>query len=147
VTDEQLNLLGQLPELEALDVAEVAIRKDRGRWIDPPDVEHEYNLRLPQLKRLKASDNVLQGSDLDHLTSLEELYLDGCLLDEASLQTICGLPALRILDLRRTKLNDAGLARLASISKLELLDIRGTAVTPQAVARYSAIRPDCVVRL
>jgi hypothetical protein len=145
VTDEELNLLAQLPELEALDIAEVAIRKDRGRWIDPPNVKHDYNLRLPQLKRLKASDNVLQGSDLANLIGLEELYLDGCLLDDASLSVISRLPELRVLDLSNTKLNDAGLVSLAGSEHLEQIYVFGTSVTQQGRDRFSSLRPNCEV--
>ena len=145
VTDEELNLLAQLPELEALDLAEAAIRKDRGRWIDPPKVEHEYNLRLPQLKRLKASDNVLQGSDLANLVGLEELYLDGCLLDDASLRVISRLPKLRVLDLSNSKLDDAGLLLLAKLEQLEQVNVYRTSVTQQGRDHFSSLRPNCEV--
>jgi hypothetical protein len=145
VTDEELNLLAQLPELVALDLAEVAIRKDRGRWIDPPSVKHEYNLRLPQLKRLKASENVLQGSDLANLVGLEELYLDGCLLDDASLLVISRLPKLRVLDLSNTRLDDAGLLLLVSLERLDQVSVYRTSVTQQGRERFSSLRPNCEI--
>jgi Leucine rich repeat len=146
VSDTELNGLAQLPELETLDISACELRKDRGRWLDPPHYDLDYDLRLPRLKRLVCQNNVLQGSDLADFAALEELYLRGSRVDDASLVAIRRLKSLRVLDLRSTKLDDQGLATLAELERLEQLDIRGTAITPEGYQRFTAARPDCAVQ-
>lgn len=146
VSDAEVNMLAQLRELETLDISNCELRKDRGRWLDPPHYDLDYNLRLPRLKRLVCEKNVLQGSDLADFAALEELYLRGSRLDDASLVAIRRLKSLRVLDLRSTKVDDQGLATLAELERLQQLDIRGTAVTPEGYQRFIAVRPDCSVQ-
>ncbi|MCI0357892.1 MAG: hypothetical protein L0211_05310 [Planctomycetaceae bacterium] len=146
VSDAELNLLAQLPDLETLDISECELRKDHGSWLEPPRYDLEYNLRLPGLKRLYCQNNVLQGSDLADFAGLEELYLRGSRLDGDSLAAIRRLARLRVLDLRGTKLDDQGLATLAEVKTLEQLDIRETKVTPEGYQRFTAARPDCAVQ-
>lgn len=146
ITDRDLNQLARLPNLESLDVSEAMLRVDRGGWIDTPSVGNQFTLKLPKLKRLLAQNNVLQGSDLAELASLEELYLAGSVMDEESSRTIGSLGTLKILDLNGTALDDELLAQLAGLSRLELLDISGTAVTDGGLARFVRVRPDCTVR-
>jgi|GEM_PF-5419440 hypothetical protein len=146
VSDAELNMLTQLRELETLDISVCELRKDRGRWLDPPHYDLDYNLQLPRLKRLVCESNVLQGSDLADFAALEELYLRGSRVDDASLVAIRRLKSLRVLDLRSTKLDDQGLATLAELERLEQLDIRGTLVTPEGYQRFTAARPDCTVQ-
>jgi hypothetical protein len=146
VSDVELNLLAGLQELEALDITEAMLRKDRGGWLDTPDVKLDYALRLPRLKRLVAHFNVLQGSDLADFAELEELHLAGSVLDDASIEAICRLKKLRVLDLRHTALDDAGLAKLAALEELQQLAVFDTTVTASGLAKFDAARPDCVVR-
>ena len=88
---------------------------------------------------------MLQGSDLANLVSLEELYLDGCLLDDASLRVISRLPKLRVLDLSNSKLDDAGLLLLAKLEQLEQVNVYRTSVTQQGRDHFSSLRPNCEV--
>jgi hypothetical protein len=169
VTDRELNQLGQLRELECLDLCNARIHKDRGGWIDSPDASVETPLALPQLKRLYATNSVLQGSDLAGCPSLVELELTGTEMDLPSARTLRRLTSLKILDLRGTALDDAMLAELNGLSNLEMIDLSHTQVTDAGVvhlvklpnlrsvwlaktavsdagrARLAAARPDCTI--
>ena len=139
VSDRKLNLLGELPELNYLDLSEAVLRRDKGTWLDTADYRDEYPLRMPRLRRLYAAGTVLQGSDLTGCSALEELDLSRTVVDLPSAQAIGRLSSLRVLNLRHTDLQDQELAALAGLGSLQSLDISHTAVTDRGLAHLKSL--------
>ncbi|MDX1947337.1 MAG: hypothetical protein SFU86_18190 [Pirellulaceae bacterium] len=136
-TDRELTKLARLPRLEMLDLTDVVPRQDQDGWLAGASAAGKYPLALPHLRRLYARDNLLQGSDLAGLASLEELDLSGSVVDRESAATLGTLTTLRILDLHDTALDDELLADIARLPNLELLDISGTDVTDAGLAHLA----------
>jgi hypothetical protein len=139
VSDRDLNVLAQLPQLDYLDLSEARLRPDKGGYFDSSDYHHEYPLRIPRLKRLDAPGTVLQGSDLAGCTGLEELDLSRTVVDPTSAQTIGKLTSLRVLMLRGSSLDDDGLAQLAGLQALTTLDISDTRVTDGGIRHLHSL--------
>jgi len=140
VSDNDLNQLAALPQLDYLDLSGAAVRPDRGAWFDSSDYRHEYPLCLPRLKRLDAPGTVLQGADLAGCTGLHELDLSRTVVDRASASALGKLTALRILTLRGSTLDDDGLRELAGLTSLTTLDISDTRVTDAGIQHLHALR-------
>ncbi len=63
------------------------------------------------------------------LPQLQELYLSNTEVTDAGLEHLMGLRQLQTLDLSGTKVTDAGLEHLKGLRELQTLDLSGTKVT------------------
>uniref|UniRef100_A0A6N2NEI5 Uncharacterized protein n=1 Tax=Salix viminalis TaxID=40686 RepID=A0A6N2NEI5_SALVM len=81
---------------------------------------------FPNLTTLGLGYNDLRGrvlgDDLRNLSSLEELHLDGCSLDENSFQSLGALPSLKNLSLQELS-GDVPFQGFLNLKNLELLDL------------------------
>ena len=128
--------------------------------------------RCPNLVWLDLSASDLRGDKLIGLRGCEQLrqlFLTGCLLDEASLSNLAELgqlaeldlsasslddedlapletlPALTNLNLSRTKITDASIARLIRLKSLTGINLSGSSLTQAGVGRLQSARPKLTI--
>jgi Leucine-rich repeat (LRR) protein len=99
---------------------------------------------LTKLKRLRLSDNDLDGEDLAFLSSLPDLETlnlsQNNVRTKAVREHVLGLKKLRLLGLRGTVVNDEVVEPLLKLPNLEAVDLRDTEVTAAAIERLSHAR-------
>lgn len=103
------------------------------------------SLSVCKALKVLALDDLFVGSDallaLHDLTELEELYLAGTIVDDASCQLIAGFPRLKKLRLARNQVSDAALEMLAACSSLEELDLSECSLITDAGMAHLAKLP------
>ena len=124
-SDEQMEALGKLKELEDLDLTEAGIT-DAGMG----HLKRLTNLKYLDLKGTNVTDAGLEN--LRILTKLERVNLSGTLVTDAGMGVLRDLPALVNLELRDTKVTDAGMAVLGEMKSLEYIDFSGASITDKA---------------
>ena len=92
----------------------------------------EINLDATKAKGTKAkipraTDDDL--ADLHRFSHLQELWLNGTDVTDATVKQLNGLRELRVVNLRGTKVTDEGLSVFANHSQLQILNLRDTQVT------------------
>uniref|UniRef100_A0A6N2KGZ9 Uncharacterized protein n=1 Tax=Salix viminalis TaxID=40686 RepID=A0A6N2KGZ9_SALVM len=101
---------------------------------------------FPNLTTLFLGFNDLRGrilgDDLRNLSSLEELYLYGCSLDENSLQSLGALPSLKNLSLQSLS-GVVPFQGFLNLKNLELLDLSGNTLNSsifQAIGKMTSLK-------
>ena len=79
--------------------------------------------------------------EIDKVTQLHELKLNGTGIDDSGLERVAALTNLRVLSLNHTQVTDEGLAQIKTLSALETLRLEGTAVTDAAKDALTESRP------
>jgi hypothetical protein len=125
VTDEQWEMISELPYLENLNLDDTQISEDGFRHLTKLS-----NLQVLWLNRTKIDDNDLRH--LANLTKLVDLHLGDTQITDAGLVHLNGLVNLdEWLYLNGTQVSDAGLQHLRSLKKLDELILGGTKVTKE----------------
>lgn len=86
-------------------------------------------------------------TELNDLTNLQELGLNGTLVTDAGVKDLKGLVSLQRLFLSGTKVTNAGLKELKGLKNLKALDLVETKVTDAGVNELKAALPKLVVTL
>lgn len=116
--------------------------------IDLVDIESNQHARISAdeitgvfaLKENWDKDRVL--SDLQHLPSLELVYLEGRHLNDDDIYLLSQLNSVRMFELSSTGITDEGLSQLASCQSLEIVIISNTLVSEDAIIKFNRQRPD-----
>lgn len=95
--------------------------------------DREGNVIRLRLDRMRLSSDDFEA--LEHLTSLENLWLWGVNVTDDDLQHLKKLPHLRGMSLTRTDVTDAAVDVLLEFPALRTLCLGEVNVTPEAVAR------------
>lgn len=115
VSNRQLKMLEQLPQLEALDMC-FTILDDEGQETVDEDghiIEQCFRLpRLPNLRGLNLYDTSFRGDGLENIPSVERLDLRGTDVDDKSVPTLAALTKLKKLALGGTAVSDSGIDQL-----------------------------------
>lgn len=168
ITNDQLAILREIPELEALDMCFVSIVSE-AEWTEESADNFVHLPRLPHLRGLNLYDTSFRGDGLDNIPNIENLdvsdtdlddiampqlgrlmrlkhlSLVGTSITDESLQHLATLPQLKELNLGYTQISDDGLRRLWSLKSLEYLGLYNTRVTDAGVNALRKHLPDCEV--
>ncbi|HJT33112.1 MAG TPA: HEAT repeat domain-containing protein [Pirellulales bacterium] len=128
ISDENLALIGRLPNLELLNLS--------GTSIDDAGLAHLVNLK--QLAHLQLNNTKITSAGLVHLAGMEQLRslsLDHCAITDDGLKHLGNLMALERLSLRHTQISDAGLTHLAGLARLKYLSLYDTQITSQGLVQ------------
>ena len=165
VTNDAMETIGGLSQLESLDIRETCI--------DDAGLVHLE--QLPRLRKLslyglnKVTDRGLRHLrplvrlellDLSHnrsitdaglqsiepLQQVRELDLAFCgNITDAGLVHLEGLPSLEWLNLTETKITDAGITSLAKMKNLRALSVDLTQMTEAGVEKLQRLLPECKI--
>jgi hypothetical protein len=134
LSDDQLAQLGELPDLQALDLGYTQITAAGLRALQ----------RFPRLATLQLVGLPIDDSGLEPLLGLGDLRglnLGDTQITDAGLAKLTTLEHLEWLDLGATKITSRGLESLAKLPKLKRLLLAGVQVDDEAVERLVAARP------
>ncbi|MDR1384024.1 MAG: hypothetical protein LBJ67_09300 [Planctomycetaceae bacterium] len=99
--------------------------------LDGPYINDEVTQKLANLHKLKTlsfSNASITGASLtiilDNMKDLTNLTLNRCNLTDNSLDVICKMKQLKILDIRSNDVSGLGMLALADLEQLEQLDLR-----------------------
>lgn len=154
---EVFDRIGQLTDLEVLNVSGVAIANDllqrlaRLRSLRSMDLRNtgadDEGLsilgQLPALESLDLANTRIVGRGLASLAScrnLKRLSLAGCSLTADAYERLPACDSLTELDLSATPLDDDGLLRLHGLVRLQKLNLSHTAVTDTGLAVLAGMR-------
>ncbi len=136
IDQDRLSYLGDLPEIEALSVYDVTLRKE--------DLAHF--LRLPRLRSVifgpKTLSSIEGSHDFEFLArcrDLQDLTLDGPCFGDAAAASLGQATDARQLYLHYTAIGDAGLAHFKGMSHLSALGLNGTRVTDAGLAHLQPL--------
>lgn len=127
-SNRQLQLLEELPNLQALDMSWVDVDDEGVIHVDDDGVWLKEYFRLPNLPRLRGLnlyDTPFCGEGLENIPAIETLDLSGTDVDDHAAQKLAGLHQLRNLCLEGTKVSDDGLRHLSGLKNLEHLHLGG----------------------
>jgi internalin A len=151
VTDTDLRLLNQLPDLNTLDLSLTRITDQGMQEIKNLPGIVELNLSYAEyvtdegmaavkdwkkLKRLNLHGAKVSDTTLEHIsaiTALESLNVGSTMLTDVGLERLTTLPNLKELTMGGTELGDAGLQALRQIPTLVYLDLSGRQGTDKNV--------------
>ena len=118
VSNQQLRLLEDLPQLEALDMC-YANLDDSGQELIDEDgyvIEQSFHLpRLPKLRGLNLYNTAFRGDGLENIPSIEVLELAGTDIDDDSIPALSSLTKLKTLSLCGTAISDSGIEHLREV--------------------------------
>lgn len=134
VTDETLSLIGDLTNLELLDLAKTSV-SDGGLMY----LKNMHKLTSLSLGGTGVSDKGSQ--ELAHLNNLEILDLDDCKVGDGAAKVLAELPRIKNINMGSTALTDVGLRDLAKCKTLERLTISQSKVTRDGVTKMRADIP------
>ena len=150
MTDEDLEMLVDLPGVEKLTINDVQIG-DAGmesvaslaglqvlRIVKCP-ITDEGLARLASLNELETlwlASSEITGTgfaDFSGHKNLRKVYLSGSPVTDEGLEYLAAIPGLETIVLDRTKITDKGMQHFTKLLRLELLNVESTKVTPQGV--------------
>jgi len=133
VTDDDLKILGKLPNLENLDLSKTRITS-----AGLAHLRGLKNLRVLSLWKTQVDDAGLEH--LEGLTKLWQLSIDETRITDAGVAHLKGLTSLEEwLGLADTRITDDGVKYLTALTKLRHLNLRRTQVTPAGVATLKGV--------
>jgi internalin A len=138
-SDSELGHVGNLSRLEMLWLCNEGPEYDERALTDTGLVNLE---RLSYLRELELEGASITDASLTHvkkLTRLKRLSLRNTLITDAGLVHIMDLPRLQNLDLSHTAVTDAGLAHLKDMTNLRDLNLSETAVTDAGLAHLKGM--------
>lgn len=116
VSNRQMALLADLPELEALDMTFVDVNCEGSDSVRYDEILEEHYLRLPPMPKLRGLNlweaTYFRGDGLENIPSIEVLDLSGTQVSDESAAPIMSLKNLKVLLLYDTLVSDACIARL-----------------------------------
>ena len=125
-------------------IIEVAIRKELKKpegKLTKTYLEKVTRLILNVTK--KVTDVGLK--DVDKLTQLKGLYLEGTEITDAGLKEVAKLKQLNFLALNLTQITDAGLKEVAKLKQLRFVNLEDTKVTKAGVDQLIKVLPKCKI--
>lgn len=163
VTDQHLTLLNRLPEIGWLRFHGASKISDEA-LLELIEKQPLYNLEFRPSRKLTPQHlaaladkqgfyylNGVQGpfdqTTLDAITEMRELdtiHLDGPLSGSASIEKLCRLPGLTILEWDRSELSDSQFIRIVDSPKLCRLKLRKTQLTARSWPLFETIRSKTV---
>ena len=116
-SNEDMKLLGRLPQLEALDMLYARVTDKEQRIVDEDGtydfVEAYFELpRLPQLRGLNLYGATFRGDGLRNIPSVEVLDLSDTDVGDDSIPALASLTKLKELSLYNTEISEDGLRQL-----------------------------------
>jgi hypothetical protein len=152
VTDDWLNNLDKLPELESLllrgtnatgdGIARLGVlrslqRLDIKSMAGVNDRTLEVIGECADLSSLTLWDcREITDAGVAHLAplvKLEQLNLSGSQLTDAGMVHLSGMTKMRMLNIEKAQVTDQGLKHLANMKEMYWLDLRGTGVTDEGL--------------
>jgi mono/diheme cytochrome c family protein/uncharacterized membrane protein len=140
----QINLTGAKAEYNAW--GDDSLRVDLGVVNDG-----QLNLAISQLNNLKDKLTWLDCSELNlsqaflneiqQLSNLQRLHLDGSNISDEQLNALSQLPKLNYLNLYNTQITDAGLLALQNCSNLQKIFLSQTNVSSEGIAQLKKALP------
>ena len=115
VSNRQLEMLEDLPHLEAMDMLLAQLDDEGPASVDEDGYELEYDIRLPHLPQLRGLNlygRAFRGVGLQNIPSIEVLDLTNTEIDDDSLPALSTLTNLKSLSLQNTHISDKGLKQL-----------------------------------
>lgn len=125
VSNCQLKMLNQLPQLEALDMSFAIFDNEGYEAIDENGIVVQQYFRLPRLPKLRGLnlyDAAFRGEGLENI------------------------PAIEVLELAGTEIDDSALPALSRLAQLKHLSLYGTGVSDFGVEQLRGALPDCEIR-
>jgi hypothetical protein len=163
LTDDEIQDVAALAELENLDIGSCPHRRDAGLrcvegltrlkelyvWYSAVgNAGFEHVAGLKQLERLNAMETRVGDAGVRHLRgldNLEHLELHGSPITDKGLEDIGALGALRRLSISGEEISDAGLEHLRGLTHLRSLGVVETWAMPEGVARLQTALPRCKI--
>jgi hypothetical protein len=131
LTDEDLGVLAEFPELRSVNLWSTPIGDDAIREL----------AKVRRLERLCVAHTAVTGKGLKQLAGLKELSLDACPMGNEAMKEVGTLTELTYLRLVHCKsVGDEGIARLVELKKLDNLDLTGTAITDNGMRSVGRLR-------
>jgi hypothetical protein len=133
VSDDELDVLTEVPRLQVLELC--------GPRITDKGLAHIGN--LSQIKRLTLYETQVTTTGLSAFPigkNLEELYLGGGTVNDASLKDINRLTNLRLLAIHRSSaITDASMTHLANHGRLKVLEVFKTSITDKGLVNLRSL--------
>jgi hypothetical protein len=152
LSNQQLDALRELPELEALELSNAAISEEDRHTLDE---EERHPIRsadpyirlpaMPHLRGLNLYQAAFRGDGLEHLTGIEVLDLSYTEVGDDAMPKFEAMRNLRSVSLAGTKITDAGLEHLKGLTQLRELSLKDTKVTAEAIKRLQQALPNCKI--
>jgi hypothetical protein len=104
--------------------------------------------QFPNVVTLQLNGATLQAWDvqgLAGLTSLRELNLTGCDIDDEALRSLEAMDSLRVLSLSGTAITNESMGVLATLTKLRRLNVYRTGMDADTVASLRTFLPRCKI--
>jgi hypothetical protein len=104
--------------------------------------------QFPNVVSLQLSGATLPVWDIQGLavlTSLRELNLTGCDIDDEALRSLEAMDSLRVLSLSRTAITNESMGVLATLTKLRQLNVYQTGMDADTVASLRTFLPRCKI--
>lgn len=139
VTDAQLAMLQQLPQLMILQV-------DGSPTVTSAGMEHVAGLRA--LEKLFANGTSVDDSGLSHLGNMSQLTtldVSDTKISDAGLKYLSSAPKLEVLRLRNDNVTNAAIDSFKAMAALKVLDISGTKITDEGLKSLRAAKSDIVI--
>ena len=115
--------------------------------VDGADNSLESLAGLTELTSLSFIGARITGSGLPHLSGLRQLrrleLIECRQLHAADLEALTSLPALEVLNLRRSSIDDSALDALKKLTQLRTLNLSETKVTPHGKQQLGEALPNC----
>jgi hypothetical protein len=137
-TDAGLSLLSGLTNLEQLNLA--------SSFGDSPQIKGPGLAALAGMTKLQVlvlDKNLVDDAALEHLKNLKalrELYLEQTRVVGPGLKHLQGLGSLTFLSLNETKVTDAGMEALQGISSLEVLNLHGAFINGEGIKHLRGLK-------
>ena len=150
LSNRQIDLLRELPQLEALHMHFAAIcHEEKGNGpVCKLVVDKNAYIRLPPLPRLRALSLFaahFRGEGLEGLAGIEVLDLGRTNVGDDAMPKFEAMQNLKSLSLARTDITDAGLEHLKGLSQLRELWVRSDKVTTEGIQRLQRALPNCKI--
>jgi hypothetical protein len=149
ISDGDMKVIGELPELKALDLCMCGHESDESGENGFPRDETIQLPPLPHLRGLNLYDAAFYGDGLEYLRDIEVLDLTGTEIGDDAMPKFETTRNLKSLSLAGTKITDAGLRHLKGLTQLRELwlgsDDRPEKVTAEGIKRLQQALPNCKI--
>ena len=129
-----------LQQLQAFDRLErlllFRLKLEKGALLQ---VRCARTLKLLSLDEAHWPEKSSELLDLSELTQLEELSMQGTLIDDSSIKGLAGLSQMRILNLWNTHVGDGTALEISKLPSLERLNLIRTHISNAGVARLASL--------
>lgn len=154
ITNETMDVVSQLPQLEHLDLTRTAVG-DAGlaklvglknlRYLqlfrcDVTDEGFRSLAQLPRIEQIRCGQTRISDQGLQYIKDLKTvtaLDLSDCnQVTDAGVEVIAGFAKLRFLKLWGKSITDVGVLKLAALENLEVVGFNDTAITSEGMKAF-----------